>query len=141
MKFEKRISEDGDIRIFVDDVSMDGGMQITRDLTGVTNSSHPLFNIKEDKQTFWYGSFKKSWFASNNSNEDSFGIIRIEDKIEEIARIIMLRITLIRAWVAECKASGGSVEILEPEEVLERLQSENRLLYRNKAGQINVLDI
>jgi len=61
--------------------------------------------------------------------------------VVEFARRLADRIDQVRAWVAECKATAGTVEVVDRTEALTRLADEGRLLVRRGNGQIKVLDI
>lgn len=140
MKIRKTTDEKGNIVIEMkkfDDgwINIRGEEEgISKQLTGTEAWNYGIFTAEPTKY-FKYGEYGETFEFSDEFNP-SFSAA-------QLAEILQNRISQVRKWVAECKAKAHveTAEILTADEVVERLQDENRLLYRNKAGQIKSLDI
>lgn len=136
MKIKKEITETGEINItfIVDGEEREQHFSLSRELTGTTcENGNGIFESWEEI-SFSFGEYKKMFELPPLNQNDS---------VEKIARVIQERIDTVSAWVAECKSKAAitTAEILTTEQMVERLQEENRLLYRNRQGQITTLDI
>ena len=140
MKIRKTTDEKGNIVIEMKKIN-DGWIniegekeKINQELTNTEAWNYGIFTTEPTKH-FHYGEYTKTFEFSNTFDPSATA--------EQLAKTLENRISQVRSWVAECKAKAHTetAEILTTNEVVERLQDENRLLYRNKAGQIKSLDI
>lgn len=139
MKLRKTVSERGEVKIAV---TIDNNWRenpsccSSRKITGTDREERlsGVFAISKIGN-FYYGEYSKTFYFSEELPESL--------EAAEYARVLQKRIETIRAWVAECKSRAcvTEVEITTTDQVVKRLKDENRLLYRNKKGQIKTLDI
>jgi len=136
LKLRKTVTEEGKTKI---EIEIDGvwikrpGGRTSRKITG-TSGEYGFGVFGGGSDTLNFGEYKKYF---------TFSKLDYTESAAEIAKVLQDRIDQVRAWVAECrsKACTETVEVLSSEQVVEKLQEESRLLYRNKSDQIQTLDI
>ncbi len=128
MKIEKIVSDVGVIEILIDGKTE--GCSLSRELTGTSSEAgNGIFNTSSIT-VFYFGNFSRR--ISFDSSLDHFL------SVEEYSNRLVERIATVKKWVAECRASGGTVTIMEKEEVIEKLTEDKKLFYRNNKGQIKI---
>ncbi len=139
MKIRKTVTEKGyiTVEIEVDEKFMNidhKTAELNKVLTGVDSNNYGIFT-GEDEKYFSFGDYNIDFTFSKKYDKQA--------SIFEIAELLEDHIKTVKNWIAKCKikAHTETAEILTNDEVIERLKDENRLLYRNKVGQIQTLDI
>ena len=113
-----------------------------RTATGHTEGDNKEILNDDCLTVLYYGRHEKEFDFSVPSMQIWGPAINVGDTFNAL----ILRIETVRAWVDECKKSDAecsgivSAEISDLDSLMKALKTENRLYYRNEAGQIKRLE-
>ena len=133
MKVEKSVDTNGYIEIKITDApTLPEETTVRSSCSKTTNI--PDYSLQMAVTSFTWGNYVYDIPSSTHYSK--------QDSTVEIAEKLESRFTGFFKDLEEYKKSNTeTAEILTPEQVTKKLQTEHRLLYRNRSGQIKTLDI
>jgi len=109
MTFKREISENGEVELTLNGEFLKS--TLSKDLVGsdVVGNGAGIFR-SEDFEKFHFGNFEQQI----DFDTDFYASARSDKPLADLWEIISDRISLVRAWVAECKAKDEEIEVTLP---------------------------
>ena len=107
MKLVKTVNDEGDIDITLGGKPLD--FELSRKLTGTTDEKDVGIFISCGEECFTFGAFQNVIYFPKG--------LDLRWDSEEIAEEISARIDKVCAWVADCKSTAGSADVVSKTDI------------------------